>query len=65
MALIILKKHLSLHSKTTSMLKYVFFLSVIVFFGACKDKAKVICNPSSASCLILGTIPQVDTVMFL
>lgn len=40
MALIILKKHLSLHSKTTSMLKYVFFLSVIVFFGACKDKGK-------------------------
>ena len=32
---------------------------------ACKDNASVICSFSSASCRILGTIPQVDTVTFL
>ena len=32
---------------------------------ACKDKAKVICNFSSASLRMFGTIPQVETVIFL
>ena len=33
--------------------------------GAWRDRARVICSPSSASLYIWGTSPQVETVMFL